>query len=125
MKPITFLNIFVAQSIETQSSMNIISHVSSLQKKYKKEKAKAFLKLQHFTKPNYWWPLLISSIELKIRNWLQIELTIFYICARIEKEGLTERAIILCKLNKSPLKISISVGIHRQKSLYYLMNLCI
>ena len=45
--------------------------------------------------------------------------------ARIEKEGLTERAIILCKLNKSLLESSISVGIQRQKSLSYLMNLCI
>ena len=45
--------------------------------------------------------------------------------ARIEKEGLTERAIMLCKLNKSLLESSILVGIHRQKSLYYLMNLCI
>ena len=44
--------------------------------------------------------------------------------SRIEKEGLTERAIILCKLNKSLLESSISVGIHRQKSLYYIMNLC-
>ena len=35
--------------------------------------------------------------------------------ARIEKEGLTERAIKLCKLNKSLLESSISVGIHRQK----------
>ena len=39
----------------------------------------------------------------------------------IEKEGLTERAILLCKLNKSLLESSISVGIHRQKSLYYLI----
>ena len=30
---------------------------------------------------------------------------------RIEKEGLTERAIILCKLNKSLLESSLSVGI--------------
>ena len=45
--------------------------------------------------------------------------------ARIYKEGLTERAIILCKLNKSLLEKSMSVGIHRQKSLYYLMNFCI
>ena len=37
----------------------------------------------------------------------------------IEKEGLTERAILLCKLNKSLLESSISVGIHRQKSLNY------
>ena len=44
---------------------------------------------------------------------------------RIEKEGLTERAIILCKPSRSLLESSISVGIHRQKSLYYLMNLCI
>ena len=44
---------------------------------------------------------------------------------RIEKEGLTEKAIILCKLNKSLLESSLSVGIHWQKSLYYLMNLCI
>ena len=29
-----------------------------------------------------------------------------------------ERAIILCKLNKSMLEISSSVGIHRQKSLF-------
>ena len=36
-------------------------------------------------------------------------------CSRIEKEGLTERANILCKLNKSLLESSISVGIHRQK----------
>ena len=33
---------------------------------------------------------------------------------RIEKEGLTERAIILCNLNKSLLENSMSVGIHRQ-----------
>ena len=48
-----------------------------------------------------------------------------YVCSRIEKEGLTESVIMLCKLNKSMLESSISVGIHRQKSLYYLMNLCI
>ena len=36
-------------------------------------------------------------------------------CSRIEKEGLTERAIMLCKLNKSQLESSISVGIHKQK----------
>ena len=47
------------------------------------------------------------------------------VIARIEKEGLTERAIILCKLNKSLIESSISVGMHRQKGLYYLMNLCI
>ena len=41
---------------------------------------------------------------------------------RIEREGLTERAIILCKLNKSLLESSISAGIHRQKSLYILLN---
>ena len=45
--------------------------------------------------------------------------------ARIEKEGLTERAIILCKFNKSLLESSISVGKKKKKSLYYLMNLCI
>ena len=44
---------------------------------------------------------------------------------RIYKEGLTERAIILCKLNKSLLESSKSVGIHRQNSLYSLKNLCI
>ena len=32
---------------------------------------------------------------------------------RIEKEGLTERAFILCKLNYSLLESSKSVGIHR------------
>ena len=37
---------------------------------------------------------------------------------RIYKEGLTERAIILCKLNKSLLENSISVGIHRQKCFF-------
>ena len=35
------------------------------------------------------------------------------------------QAIILCKLNKSLLESSKSVGIHRQKSLYSLKNLCI
>ena len=44
---------------------------------------------------------------------------------RIENEGLTERAIILCKLNKSLLENSKSLGIHRQKKLYSLKNLCI
>ena len=44
---------------------------------------------------------------------------------RIYKEGWTERAIMLCKLNKSLLESSKSVGIHRQKSLYSLKNLCI
>ena len=38
--------------------------------------------------------------------------------ARIGKEGLTERAIILYKLNKSLLESSTSVGIHKQKSFY-------
>ena len=33
-----------------------------------------------------------------------------YAEARIYKEGLTERAIILCKLNKSLLESSTSVG---------------
>ena len=33
-----------------------------------------------------------------------------YIISRIEKEGLTERAIILCKLNKSLLESSTSVA---------------
>ena len=37
---------------------------------------------------------------------------------RIYKEGWTERAIILCELNKSLLESSKSVGIHRQKSFY-------
>ena len=36
----------------------------------------------------------------------------------IYKEGQTERAIILCKLDKSLLKISPSVGIYRQTSLF-------
>ena len=45
--------------------------------------------------------------------------------ARIEKDGLTERAIMLCKLNKSLLESSKSVGIHRQNFLYSLKNLCI
>ena len=45
--------------------------------------------------------------------------------ARIFKEGWMERAIVLSKLNKSLLESSISVDIHRQKSFYYLMNLCI
>jgi len=45
--------------------------------------------------------------------------------ARIYKEGLTESAILLCKLNKSLLESSTSVGIHRQKSLYSLKNPCI
>ena len=41
--------------------------------------------------------------------------------SRIEKEGLTGRAITLCKLNKRPLESnSISVSTHRQQSLYYL-----
>ena len=35
--------------------------------------------------------------------------------ARIYKEGLMERAVILCKLNKSPSESSTSVGIHRKK----------
>ena len=37
---------------------------------------------------------------------------------RVYKEGLTERAIILYKLNKSLLESSTSVGIHKQKSFY-------
>ena len=45
--------------------------------------------------------------------------------SRIYKGGWTERAFILCKLNKSQLESSKSVGIHRQKSLYFLKNLCI
>ena len=45
--------------------------------------------------------------------------------SRIHKEGLTESAIILCKLNKSLLESSKSVVIHRQKSLYSSKNLCI
>ena len=54
---------------------------------------------------------MISTLEepLLRKRWLR---------PRIEKEGLTERAIILCKLNKSLLESSISVDIHRQKSLY-------
>ena len=44
---------------------------------------------------------------------------------RIYKEGLTERVFILCKLNKSLLESSTSDGIHRQKSLYSLKDLCI
>ena len=51
--------------------------------------------------------------------------TVYILGPRINKEGLTERVIILCKLNKSLLKSSKSVGIHRQKSLYSLKNLCI
>ena len=43
--------------------------------------------------------------------------------ARIYKEGWTERAKILCKLDKSLLESSKSVGIDRQKSLYSLKNL--
>ena len=43
-----------------------------------------------------------------------------WIRSRIEKEGLTERAIILCKLNKSLLESSISVGIHRKKEFVFL-----
>ena len=43
-------------------------------------------------------------------------------CPRIYKEGKTERAIILCKPNKSLLESSKSVGIHRKKSLYSLKN---
>ena len=35
------------------------------------------------------------------------------------------RAIIICKLNKSLLESSESVGIHSQKSLYSLKNICI
>ena len=35
--------------------------------------------------------------------------------SRIYKEGLTERAIILCKLNKSLLESSKSVGIHSRQ----------
>ena len=38
--------------------------------------------------------------------------------SRIYKEGLTERDIILCKLNRSLLESSLSVGIHRQKSVF-------
>ena len=40
---------------------------------------------------------------------------------RIKKEGLTERAIILCKLNKSLLESFISVGIRRGKK-FVLLN---
>ena len=39
-----------------------------------------------------------------------------YLVARIYKEGLTERATILCKLNKSLLESSTSVGIHTLES---------
>ena len=42
---------------------------------------------------------------------------------RIYEKGWTERAIILCKLHKSLLESSKSVGIHRQKSFYSLKNL--
>ena len=38
-----------------------------------------------------------------------------YLKPRIFKEGLTERAIIPCKLNNSLLESSTSVGIHSQK----------
>ena len=37
-----------------------------------------------------------------------------YSVSRIYKKGLMDRAIILCKLNKSLLESSTSVGIHRQ-----------
>ena len=43
--------------------------------------------------------------------------------SRIYKGGWTERAFILCKLNKSQLESSKSVVIHRQKSFYSLKNL--
>ena len=61
------------------------------------------------------------------RAWIvgDVNLTIACSGARIYKEGLTERAIMLCKLNKSRLVSSTSVGIHRQKILYSLKNLCI
>jgi hypothetical protein len=71
------------------------------------------------------FPISPQKIFQKNYPELEIQNSIHNIIPRIEKEGLMERAIILCKLNKSLLKSSISVGIHRQKSLYYLMNLCI
>ena len=65
------------------------------------------------------------SLESEVRNFILKVVIFWYHVPRIYKEGWTERAIILCKLNKSLLESSISVGIIRQKSLYSLKNLCI
>ena len=70
------------------------------------------------------WECVAQGVHLHIIAIVVI-LHLTYTYPRIEKEGLTERAIILCKLNKSLLESSKSVGIHRQKSLYSLKNLCI
>ena len=55
---------------------------------------------------------MVEIISYKVLSEMLIFL---WLNPRIEKEGLTEIAIILCKLNKSLLESSISVGIHRQK----------
>ena len=77
-------------------------------------------------------PLLAIFMEQNIRfGWFEPIflcfhgqfLKILYLQPRIYKEGWTERAIILRKLNKSLLESSKSVGIHRQKSLNSLKNL--
>ena len=60
-------------------------------------------KLRDFLLPNI---VRLKSLKNPIHTYCR---------ARIEEEGLMERAIILCKLNKSLLESSISVGIHRQK----------
>ena len=65
---------------------------------------------------------IMGLTRLVIVSRQKIMYYLYYMWPRIHKEGLTD---LLCKLNKSLLESSISVGIHRQKSLYSLKNLCI
>ena len=70
--------------------------------------------------PNIWvWMVILSRVLLAMSFYHAF---FSELDPRIEKEGSTERAIILYKLNKSLLEISIFVGIHKQKSLYVLLN---
>ena len=63
--------------------------------------------------------LTTSLGKCYIKTWCYKDLSwMVWVKPRIYKEGWTERAIILCKLNKSLLESSLSAGIHRQKSLF-------
>ena len=53
----------------------------------------------------------ISKVYIRKDSKIQND-TIHVTYPRIEKEGLRERAIILCKLNKNLLESSTSVDIH-------------
>ena len=55
---------------------------------------------------------VVNSARLKNKAKSLMMLHLYSSTLRIEKEGLTERAIILCKLNNSLLESSVSVGIH-------------